>query len=190
MRLNWAKRPAPSCRSQSRSTAATASRIASRTASPAWVQEAYRWLAQSRKSGSGSSSSGSCWKAPRRAGQSRCSNSTSRQVRRCPFRTAMTATKRPCTGWRACSPGRWTACGTTSAWARCCASRAGAVHHFENHGSLDATNLAAVTPGVLSPAYFRELAALVGAAAGGPPDLAAMAEVMRRHGLTPARSRQ
>jgi len=65
----------------------------------------------------------------------------------------------------------------------------GAVHHFENHGSLDATNLAAVTPGVLSPDYFRELAALVGAAAGGPPDLTAMAEVMRRHGLTPARPR-
>jgi hypothetical protein len=46
--------------------------------------------------------------------------------------------------------------------------------------------LAVVTPGVLSPDYFRELAALVGAAASGPPDLTAIAAVMRRHGLTPA----
>jgi hypothetical protein len=43
-----------------------------------------------------------------------------------------------------------------------------------------------VTPGILGPDYFRELAALVEGAAGGPPDLAAIAEVMRRHGLTPA----
>jgi quercetin dioxygenase-like cupin family protein len=63
----------------------------------------------------------------------------------------------------------------------------GAVHHFENHAGVDATNLAVVTPGVLSPDYFRELSALVRAAAGGPPDLKAMADVMRRHGLTPAR---
>ena len=60
----------------------------------------------------------------------------------------------------------------------------GAVHRFDNASGSDASMLAVVTPGVLSPAYFRELAAL--AAAGGPPDLAAIAEVMRRHGLTPA----
>jgi quercetin dioxygenase-like cupin family protein len=66
----------------------------------------------------------------------------------------------------------------------------GAVHHFENHTGVDTTTLAVVTPGVLSPDYFRELAALVGAAAGGPPDLKAVAEVMRRHGLTPARPSQ
>jgi hypothetical protein len=39
---------------------------------------------------------------------------------------------------------------------------------------------------VLSPDYFRELATLVGEAAGGPPSMAAIAGVMRRHGLTPA----
>ena len=32
-----------------------------------------------------------------------------------------------------------------------------------------------------------EFAAVLDAAAGGPPDLAAIAAVMRRHGLTPAR---
>jgi quercetin dioxygenase-like cupin family protein len=61
-----------------------------------------------------------------------------------------------------------------------------AVHHFDNTGADDATALAIVTPGVLGPEYFRDLADVVAAAAGGPPDLAAMAKVMRRHGLTPA----
>jgi quercetin dioxygenase-like cupin family protein len=64
--------------------------------------------------------------------------------------------------------------------------RRGAVHHFDNTGDRDATALAIVTPGVLGPDYFRELAAIVQAAAGGPPDLGAIAAVMRRHGLTPA----
>ena len=62
----------------------------------------------------------------------------------------------------------------------------GAVHRFDNTSGADATMLAVVTPGVLSPDYFRELAALIGAAAGGPPNVAAIADVMRRHGLTPA----
>jgi len=62
----------------------------------------------------------------------------------------------------------------------------GVVHKFENLGETDATALAIVTPGVLRPGYFRDLAALVAAAAGVPPDPAAIADVMRRHGLTPA----
>jgi quercetin dioxygenase-like cupin family protein len=60
----------------------------------------------------------------------------------------------------------------------------GVVHRFDNHGDADARALAIVTPGILGPDYFREVAAIVGA--GGPPDLAAIAEVMRRHGLTAA----
>jgi quercetin dioxygenase-like cupin family protein len=62
----------------------------------------------------------------------------------------------------------------------------GAVHHFNNPGDVDARALAIVTPGILGPDYFREVAAVLDAAAGGPPDLAAVAAVMRRHGLTPA----
>ena len=62
----------------------------------------------------------------------------------------------------------------------------GAVHRFDNTSGADATMLGVVTPGVLSPDYFRELAALAGKAAGGPPDLAAIAAVMKRPGLTPA----
>jgi len=62
----------------------------------------------------------------------------------------------------------------------------GVVHRFDNNSGADATTLAIVTPGVLSSNYFRDLAALVRAAAGGPPDMAAIAAVMQRHGLTPA----
>jgi mannose-6-phosphate isomerase-like protein (cupin superfamily) len=62
----------------------------------------------------------------------------------------------------------------------------GAVHAFANRSADDARFLAVVTPGVLGPDYFNEIGAVLSAAAGGPPDRAAMGEVMRRHGLTPA----
>jgi quercetin dioxygenase-like cupin family protein len=62
----------------------------------------------------------------------------------------------------------------------------GAVHGFQNSGSTDATFLAIASPGVFGPAYFREVGEVLAASAGGPPDLAALAETMRRHGLTPA----
>lgn len=61
----------------------------------------------------------------------------------------------------------------------------GAVHLFANTGDEDASALAIVTPGILGPDYFREVAAVLDAAAGGPPDVAAIGAVMRRHGLTP-----
>ncbi len=62
----------------------------------------------------------------------------------------------------------------------------GAVHKFENESDVDAKQLAIVTPGILGPDYFRDVAAVVDASAGGPPDPAAIGAVMRRHGLTPA----
>ena len=62
----------------------------------------------------------------------------------------------------------------------------GVIHRFDNRYAEDAKALAIATPGILGPDYFRECAALIEAAAGGPPDLAALGEVMRRHGLTPA----
>jgi len=65
--------------------------------------------------------------------------------------------------------------------------RRGAVHHFDNRGEVDAKALAIATPGVFGPDYFREVAAVFADAAGGPPDLARIGEVMKRHGLTPAR---
>ena len=62
----------------------------------------------------------------------------------------------------------------------------GAVHRFDNDHEVDARMLGIVTPGILRSDYFRELGALVDAAAGGPPDPTAIGEVMRSHGLTPA----
>ncbi len=62
----------------------------------------------------------------------------------------------------------------------------GVVHHFDNPHEADATQLAIVTPGILGGDYFRAIAAVVAAAGGGPPDLAAIGEAMRLHGLTPA----
>jgi quercetin dioxygenase-like cupin family protein len=62
----------------------------------------------------------------------------------------------------------------------------GAVHRFDNFHSAEAKMLAIVTPGILGPNYFREMGAVLKASAGGPPDRAALVEVMRRHGLTPA----
>ena len=62
----------------------------------------------------------------------------------------------------------------------------GAVHHFDNTRDVDAKALAIVTPGILGPDFFREVAAILDAAGGEPPDLAAIAAVMGRHGLTPA----
>lgn len=64
--------------------------------------------------------------------------------------------------------------------------RRGQVHGFENRGSEDVRFLAIATPGVFGPHYFEDVAGVLAAAAGGPPDPAAIFEVMRRHGLTPA----
>ena len=64
----------------------------------------------------------------------------------------------------------------------------GIVHGFSNGGSVDARFLAVANPGVFGPAEFRDVADVL--SAGGPPDLAAIAEVMRRHGLTPAADSQ
>ncbi len=62
----------------------------------------------------------------------------------------------------------------------------GVVHRFDNDHEADAKMLAIVSPGILSSNYFREMAAVIEAAAGGLPAPAALAEVMRRHSLTPA----
>jgi hypothetical protein len=59
------------------------------------------------------------------------------------------------------------------------------VHQFANSGDIDASALAIATPGIFGPDYFREIAEVLDSAAGGPPDLAAIGAVMRRHGLTP-----
>ena len=59
----------------------------------------------------------------------------------------------------------------------------GIVHGFRNDTQEAATCLCILTPGVLGPGYFREMAALL---ASGAPDPARMKETMLRHGLVPA----
>jgi quercetin dioxygenase-like cupin family protein len=62
----------------------------------------------------------------------------------------------------------------------------GAIHRFDNDTNQDVKALCMITPAEIGPQYFRETAAVLNAAAGGPPDRAKLAEIMRRHGLTPA----
>jgi hypothetical protein len=57
-----------------------------------------------------------------------------------------------------------------------CAPR-GQIHEFENRGSVDA-KFRSPPPACFRPACFREIGQVLGAAAGGPPDLAAFGEVM------------
>lgn len=64
----------------------------------------------------------------------------------------------------------------------------GAIHRFDNNGTKDVKALCVITPAAIGPQYFRESAEVINAAAGGPPDRAKMAEIMRRHGLTPAQT--
>ena len=59
----------------------------------------------------------------------------------------------------------------------------GAAHQFVNRSSETVRFLAAITPGVLSPDFFREVGAVVNA--GGPPDLKRIGEIMVHHGLQP-----
>jgi quercetin dioxygenase-like cupin family protein len=60
--------------------------------------------------------------------------------------------------------------------------RRGVVHGFRNDTEAAATCLCILTPGVLGPAYFRDMAALL---SGGAPDPARMKETMLRYGLVP-----
>jgi hypothetical protein len=57
----------------------------------------------------------------------------------------------------------------------------GKVHHFVNDGAVAAKVFSVLTPGLIGPEYFRDIAAVVNA--GGPPDPAKIKEVMARHGL-------
>lgn len=62
----------------------------------------------------------------------------------------------------------------------------GAVHRFDNYGSEDVKGLCVITPAAIGPQFFRESSRVIKAAAGGPTDREKLAEIMRRHGLTPA----
>jgi hypothetical protein len=59
----------------------------------------------------------------------------------------------------------------------------GAVHGFNNLKDQDAKGLSVITPALLGPIFFKEIAALVNA--GGPPDLQKLGVIMSKHGLIP-----
>src|SRR5579871_2557659 len=61
----------------------------------------------------------------------------------------------------------------------------GAIHRFDNNGDQDVKALCVITPAAIGPQYFREAAEVINTAASGLPDRVKMAEIMRRHGLTP-----
>ena len=60
----------------------------------------------------------------------------------------------------------------------------GAVHGFNNLKQANAKALAIVTPALIGPEYFREMAAIINV--GVPPDLDKIKAVMIKHGLAPA----
>lgn len=60
----------------------------------------------------------------------------------------------------------------------------GAVHGFNNLKPATAKALAVVTPALICPEFFREMAAIINA--GGPPDVEKLKAVMNKHGLIPA----
>ena len=64
----------------------------------------------------------------------------------------------------------------------------GTVHGFNNLTLAGAKALAVVTPALIGPEFFREMAVIVNA--GGPPDVEKLKAVMIRHGLVPASSQK
>jgi quercetin dioxygenase-like cupin family protein len=60
----------------------------------------------------------------------------------------------------------------------------GAVHGFENLKNEPAKALAVITPALLGPIFFKEVAEIMNA--GGPPDREKIKLVMAKHGLVPA----
>ena len=63
----------------------------------------------------------------------------------------------------------------------------GAAHGFNNLKQEDAKALAVITPALLGPIFFKEVAEIVNA--GGPPDVEKLKLVMTKHGLIPVMPR-
>lgn len=59
----------------------------------------------------------------------------------------------------------------------------GTVHGFDNLKQVEAKGLTVITPALLGPIFFKEVAQIVNA--GGPPDLQKLGLVMTKHGLVP-----
>ena len=61
--------------------------------------------------------------------------------------------------------------------------RRGVVHSFHNRSGSPSKGLSVLSPDLIGPDYFRDIAALAGA--GGPPDPVKVRETMLRYGLVP-----
>lgn len=61
--------------------------------------------------------------------------------------------------------------------------RRGDTHAWTNRGTLPARQLTIVTPGIMGPEYFRDVARAVNA--GGPPNPAELLAIMGRNGMVP-----
>ena len=59
----------------------------------------------------------------------------------------------------------------------------GTVHGFDNLKQVDARALSIITPALLGPIFFKEVAEILNT--GGPPDLGKLGMVMTKHGLIP-----
>jgi len=75
---------------------------------------------------------------------------------------------------------------STSGQGRRLAFPRGAVHRFRQPWQPGREGALRYHPSRDRPAVFRESAEVIKAVSGGPPDRAKMAEIMIRHGLTPA----
>jgi quercetin dioxygenase-like cupin family protein len=62
----------------------------------------------------------------------------------------------------------------------------GQVHGFANNGVVEARALAVITPGLLGPEYFRDVAAVLNSDLDMAAKRVRLGETLRRHGLTPA----
>ena len=60
----------------------------------------------------------------------------------------------------------------------------GSTHCYSNLHPTTCRMLCILTPGVVGPEYFREMAAVL--RADGPPDMASLAAVMNRYGVIPS----
>ena len=61
----------------------------------------------------------------------------------------------------------------------------GFVHGFDNLNQETAKALAVITPALLGPDYFKEIAAIINV--GGPPDVEKLKATMTKHGLIPVK---
>jgi mannose-6-phosphate isomerase-like protein (cupin superfamily) len=60
----------------------------------------------------------------------------------------------------------------------------GTTHSYSNHHPQTCRMMCILTPGLVGPEYFREMAAVL--RADGPPDIAGISNIMLRYGVIPA----